>query len=200
MFLILFLNVKLVVKLVAIFLIYLFRFNFKFGFRFRNSRLPVFYLIVIGIGILNWILSSELLNINYSISFFMGVSFWLLCILAMHQVKLSVEQNSEPVIHQTIVVFFLVNAFASILVYALIVLKTGAINPYLYQGEYQKYFIGTGDYIRGISFDTSTTNAVLKSRRTIKNAATAMQAPATIIQNTFIGHPASFHRHWNEAG
>jgi hypothetical protein len=160
-FLILFLNVKLVVKLVAIFLIYLFRFNFKFGFRFRNSRLPVFYLIVIGIGILNWILSSELLNINYSISFFMGVSFWLLCILAMHQVKLSVEQNSEPVIHQTIVVFFLVNAFASILVYALIVLKTGAINPYLYQGEYQKYFIGTGDYIKGISFDTSTTNAVL---------------------------------------
>jgi len=160
-FLILFLNVKLVVKLVAIFLIYLFRFNFKFGFRFRNSRLPVFYWIVIGIGILNWILSSGLLNINYSISFFTGVSFWLLCILAMHQVKLSVEQDSEAVIHQTIVVFFLVNAFASVLVYTLIVLKTGAINPYLYQGEYQKYFIGTGDYIKGISFDTSTTNAVL---------------------------------------
>jgi hypothetical protein len=160
-FLILFLNVKLVVKLVAIFLIYLFRFNFKFGFRFRNSRLPVFYWIVIGIGILNWILSSGLLNINYSISFITGISFWLLCILAMHQVKLSVEQDSEAVIHQTIVVFFLVNAFASVLVYTLIVLKTGAINPYLYQGEYQKYFIGTGDYIKGISFDTSTTNAVL---------------------------------------
>jgi len=79
----------------------------------------------------------------------------------MHQVKLSVEQDSEAVIHQTIVVFFLVNAFASVLVYTLIVLKTGAINPYLYQGEYQKYFIGTGDYIKGISFDTSTTNAVL---------------------------------------
>ena len=44
---------------------------------------------------------------------------------------------------------------------ALIIHETGAINPYRYQGEYQKYFIGTGDYIRGLTFDTSTTNAVL---------------------------------------
>jgi hypothetical protein len=28
---------------------------------------------------------------------------------------------------------------------------------------YQKYFIGTGDHIRGITFDTSTTNAVLNA-------------------------------------
>lgn len=81
----------------------------------------------------------------------------------MHQVKLCVEQSSEAVIHRTIIAFFLLNALISISTYIIIVIKTGAINPYLYQGEYQKYFIGTGDYIRGISFDTSTTNAVLNS-------------------------------------
>ena len=31
------------------------------------------------------------------------------------------------------------------------------------KGHYQKYFIGTGDYIKGITFDTSTANAVLNA-------------------------------------
>ena len=81
----------------------------------------------------------------------------------MHQVKLSVEQNSTAVIHQTLLVFFVMNAVVSIVFYLIIVFKSGTINPYLYQGEYQKYFIGTGDYIKGISFDTSTTNSVLNA-------------------------------------
>ncbi|MGN6339369.1 MAG: hypothetical protein ACTHML_00245 [Ginsengibacter sp.] len=161
LFLVLFLNVKLVVKLVAVFLIYLLQFNFRFYFKIRNSRLPVFYLVVIGIAIFNWVLTAGFTNINYTIAFLTGIFFWTLCILAMHQLKLSVEQNAEVVIHRTIIVFFLLNALISISTYVIIVIQTGAINPYLYQGEYQKYFIGTGDYIRGISFDTSTTNAVL---------------------------------------
>ena len=163
LFLILFLNVKLVIKLAAIFLIYLLQFNFKFDFKTRNSRLPIFYLVVIGIGIFDWILTMGFTNINYTIAFFTGILFWVLCILAMHQVKLSVEQKPGAVIHRTIIAFFLLNALISIFTYLIIVIKTGAINPYLYQGEYQKYFIGTGDYIKGISFDTSTTNAVLNA-------------------------------------
>ncbi len=161
LFLILFLNVKLVVKLAAILLIYLLQFNFRFDFKIRNSRLPIFYLVVIGIAIFNWIFTAGFTNLNYSIAFFSGIFFWTLCILALHQVKLCVEQSSEPVIHRTIIALFLLNALISISTYIIIVIKTGAINPYLYQGEYQKYFIGTGDYIKGISFDTSTTNAVL---------------------------------------
>ena len=161
LFLILFLNVKLVVKLAAILLIYLLQFNFRFDFKIRNSRLPIFYLVVIGIAIFNWIFTAGFTNLNYSIAFLSGIFCWILCILALHQVKLCVEQSSEPVIHCTIIAFFLLNALISISTYIIIVIKTGAINPYLYQGEYQKYFIGTGDYIKGISFDTSTTNAVL---------------------------------------
>ena len=161
LFLVLFLNVKLVVKLAAIALIYLLQFNFKLDFKIRNSRLPIFYLAVIGIAIFNLILTAGFTNINYTIAFLTGTFFWTLCILAMHQLKLCVEQSSEAVIHRTIIAYFLLNALISISTYVIIVIKTGAINPYLYQGEYQKYFIGTGDYIKGISFDTSTTNAVL---------------------------------------
>ena len=162
-FLVLFLNVKLVVKIAAIVLIYLLQFNFKFSFKWRESRLPLFYIFAIAIAIFNWFLLAGFSNINYSVAFCAGVFFWALCILAIHQVKLFVEQNSPAVIHKTLVVFFLLNAVVSLGVFGLIIFKTGAINPYLYQGEYQKYFIGTGDYIRGISFDTSTTNAVLNA-------------------------------------
>jgi hypothetical protein len=163
LFLVLFLNVKLIVKVAAIVLIYLLNFNFKFGFQRRNSRLPFFYLAVIGIGIFNWLLLAGFSSINYTVACVTGIFFWTLCVLAIHQVKLFVERDSQVVIHKTLIVFFLLNAFVSLAAFAVIVVKTGAINPYLYQGDYQKYFIGTGDYIRGISFDTSTTDAILNA-------------------------------------
>ena len=43
LFLILFVNVKLVVKLVALVFIYVLNPDFHFGFRYKNSRLPFFY-------------------------------------------------------------------------------------------------------------------------------------------------------------
>lgn len=162
-FLILFLNVKLVLKLAAIVLIYLFRFNFQFGFRTQHSRLPLFYPIVIFIVFVNWLILMGFSDINYSIACVAGAGLWILCLLAMHQLKLVVEKTSAQIIHQTIMAFFILNAMVSLTVYLIIAFKTGAINPYLYQGEYQKYFIGTGDYLKGISFDTSNTNSVLNA-------------------------------------
>lgn len=162
-FLVLFLNVKLVVKLAAIVLIYLFRFNFQFRFRTQHSRLPLFYLVIILIGLINFLLLAGSSSINYYIVCFAGLCLWILCLLAMQQVKLAVEKQSVQVIHRTIIAFFILNAMVSLGIYFVIVYKTGAINPYLYQGEYQKYFIGTGDYIKGISFDTSNTNSVLNA-------------------------------------
>ncbi len=162
-FLLLFLNVKLIVKLAAIILIYILQPDFKFGFRIRNSRLPLFYLFIIGIGILDYLIIPGAKSLNYSIVVITGIAFWMLSILAIHQVKLSVELHDPYVIQKTISVFFVINAIISLGTLLVIIVKTGAINPYLYQGEYQLYFIGTGDYIRGISFDTSTTNAVLNA-------------------------------------
>ncbi|MDB5141812.1 MAG: hypothetical protein JWQ66_525 [Mucilaginibacter sp.] len=163
LFLVLFLNVKLAVKIPAIALIYLLQFDFKFGFSFKNSRLPLFYLLAIAISVLNWVISMHYFNLNYNLVLLTGVCFWVLCILAMHQVKLFVENNDIETIHRTIIVFFILNAVLSFCNLAAIIIETGSINPYTYQGQYQKYFIGTGDYIRGITFDTSTTNAVLNA-------------------------------------
>jgi hypothetical protein len=163
LFLLLFLNVKLAIKVPAIALIYLLQFNFKFGFKFKNSRLPLFYPLIILVAVAGFIINGYYTNFNYNLVFITGIGFWLICILAIHQVKLSVEKNSVAVIHRTIVLFFIINTIASILNLAFIVLETHAFNPYTYQGQYQKYFISTGDFVKGITFDTSTTNAVLNA-------------------------------------
>jgi len=163
LFLLLFLDVKMGVKIAAIVIIYLFRFNFKFGLSFKNSRLPLFYPLVMLIPFVSMVINKRYTNPDYLLVFITGIGFWLLCLLAIHQVKLAVENNDTEVIHRTLLVFFILNAVVCFGNYVAIVWETGAINPYRFQGEYQKYFIGTGDYIRGITFDTSTTNAALNA-------------------------------------
>lgn len=162
-FLLLFLNVKLAIKIPAIVLIYALQFDFKMGFSLKNSRLPLFYPIAIIIAVVNGLLNLHAENTNYLLVWLTGISFWLLCMLAIHQIKLAVERNTVEVIHRTIVVFFIINAVFSLFNLLAIILEIHNINPYTYQGGYQKYFIGTGDYIKGITFDTSNTNAILNA-------------------------------------
>lgn len=162
-FLLLFCQVKLLLKIVAVIIMYILRADFRFGFRMRNSRLPLFYPMIILVAFINLLLTGLFTNWRYDTAFALGIGYWCLCLLAMHQVKLSVESMNSKTLENTLLVFFLLNAIVSLSVYAGIVIETGTINPYRYQGDHQKYFIGTGDYIKGISFDTSTTNAVLNA-------------------------------------
>ena len=185
LFLILFMDVKLAVKVAAIILIYLLQFDFKFGFNFKNSRLPLFYLCAIGIAVVDWLIGRNF-ALNYDLVLATGIGFWLLCILAMHQVKLSVNRHDTETIYRTIIIFFLLNAAVSLLNIGVIIYQTGHLNPYTYQGQYQKYFIGTGDYIKGLTFDTSTTNAVLNAFGVIyflnkKNAAMMLLCMAVML-------------------
>lgn len=161
LFLLLFLNIKLPVKVTAVLFIYLSRFNFNFGFKLNNSRLPLFYLLIIPIAFTGLFINRDYINDNYLLVFFTGIGFWLLAILAIHQVKLSVEETPAALIHQTIVAFFIINAIVSVCNLAVIMHATGSINPYTFKGLNQQYFINSGDYIKGVTFDISSTNAAL---------------------------------------
>ena len=163
LFLLLFLNVKLVVKIIAVVLIYILRFNFRFGFRLRFSRLPLFYIGVIVIALIDLVAYGLYTNLHYDLTLLTGIFSWLICILAIHQLKLSVDTVALDKLHRTLLVFFVVNAAVSFINMFAIISETGALNPYLYQGQFQKYFIGTGDHIRGVFFDTSTTNALINA-------------------------------------
>lgn len=160
-FLVLFLNIKLEVKLLAILFIYLFQFDFKFGFSFKNSRLPLFYLLTIPIALAGLVITKSYQNANYWLVFVTGIGFWVLAILAVHQVKLAVEKNETETIHRTITLFFLVNALFSIGNLLLIIWRIHDPNPYTYKGLHQLYFINTGDNIKGLTFDISSTNGAL---------------------------------------
>ncbi|MES2274832.1 MAG: hypothetical protein V4592_02340 [Bacteroidota bacterium] len=162
-FLVLFLNIKLPVKIIAIMLVYALQFNFKFGFKLKNSRLPLFYLLIIPIAFLGLIINKNYQYPNYLLLFFTGIGFWLMSILAVHQIKLMVEKTDIETINRTIIAFFIINAVISLTNLVFIMYQTGSINPYTFRGLYQTYFINTGDDIKGITFDISSTNAVLSA-------------------------------------
>ena len=159
-FLVLIMDVKLVVKGLALVFICLVQPDFKFGFNIKNSRLPLFYLIVIGIAILDFIIFPDFSS-NYILVVLTGILIWLGCILAVHQIKLLVERTDITILHNTILVFFVLNIIFSLINLSAILLEIGLRNPYLYQGQFQKYYLNTGDFIKGLSYDTSTTNAVI---------------------------------------
>ncbi|MBC7399353.1 MAG: hypothetical protein H7289_05355 [Mucilaginibacter sp.] len=163
LFLVLFLDVKLAVKVVAICLIYLLNLDFKFGFKLKGSRLPLFYPLIIVLAIVSYLLNGRYTNLNYNLVFITGIGFWLVSVLAIHQIKLAVERNTVAVINQTIIILFIINAAVSLLNIGVIIIHTHALNPFTYQGEYQKYFISTGDFIKGLTFDSSITNSVLNA-------------------------------------
>jgi hypothetical protein len=163
LFLVLFLNVKIYCKIAAVVLIYILRPDLRFGFRRKGSRLPLFYPGIVLIGLLDWLFYGLYGDLHYTIALADGIFLWALCLLAIHQLKLSVERNHATVLHHTLLVFFVINAAVSFLVLIKIMIVSGTINPYTYQGEFQKYFINTGDYIKGLSFDTSHTNAIINA-------------------------------------
>ncbi len=137
-FLILIMDVKLVVKGLALVFICFMQPDLKFGFSLKNSRLPLFYLIVIGIAILDFILFPDFSS-NYVLVVLTGILIWLACILAVHHIKLLVERTDITILHNTILVFFLLNIIFSLINLSAILLEIGFRNPYLYQGQYQKY-------------------------------------------------------------
>ncbi|MDB5230306.1 MAG: hypothetical protein JWN76_1111 [Chitinophagaceae bacterium] len=188
-FLLLVMNVKLVVKLVAILFIYLIRPNFHFGLKNSGSRLPLFYIAAPAIALFNFFIYRELWNIPYSVALIIAIGYCLIAFAVIHQLKLATEINSPLVISNTLILFFIINAAVSFLTLSRIMIETGNFNPYRYQGEFQKYFISTGDYIKGISFDTSTTNALINAAGVIyflnkKNIAMLLLCMATLLLTT----------------
>jgi hypothetical protein len=163
LFLVLFLDVKIVCKLGALVLIYLLRPDTRFGLKLRASRLPLFYVGAIVIALLDWLRYGLYADSHYNITLTCGLLSWIFCLLAVHQVKYAIERSDAAAVHRTLGVFFMINAAVSFLMLARIMIATGTLNPYLYQGYHQRYFLGTGDYIRGLSFDMSGTNAFINA-------------------------------------
>ncbi len=175
------LNVKLAIKIPAIILMVLIDPDFRFGLRFpfqtglpfgsrrkphtdssgQASRLPLFYPVMLALTIIFAVLNLHDSQPGYLPVFTAALFFWSCSLVLMHHAKRVTERQTPEIIERTLGFFFIVNGVVSAFQLLLIVKETGALNPFLYQGNHQKYFLGTGDYIRGVTGDNCTTNAVL---------------------------------------
>lgn len=161
LFLVLVMNVKLLVKIVAIIAILLLeRKSFSLRSFFRKPYV-LFYLSMIGVALVNLLLQYQNIQTPYLLVIGMGIMLWMIPAIAGLTVYNMVQKGDLEKMHRTVSLFFLVHValiFTSLL---LIILEIGTIDPYTYKGLNQKYYISTGDYIRGITFDDAVTTAMI---------------------------------------
>lgn len=163
LFLVLFLHVKMGVKVAAIILfLFIYRKDLLKN-NFLKQRFIWFYFAMIAIALFNLLISISSLSVNYMITVVTGISFWLLCIAAAAISFTFIQKTDSGKLHTTISLFFIINALFTIGQLLSFMWDAGSLNPYTYQGMNQKYFIGTGDLLRGITLDVSTTNAILNA-------------------------------------
>lgn len=164
LFLVLFLNVKLYVKMAAILLAFLLHRRIPRFREIRQKKWLGFYASMLALAVLQLLLSLPSLSLPALLSFGLGVVYWLLAMAAAWVLFLFVQQQPDKErLHHTATCFFLLNALIMGIVFASICWEAGVINPYTYEGLHRKYFISTGDFIHGITFDGSVTAALISA-------------------------------------
>ena len=163
-FLVLLVNVKLYSKVAAVLLGFCWHRRLPQFRELRQKRWLWFYGSMLLLAGIHLVLSFSSLSAPALLSFGLGFGYWLLAMAAAWLVYLFVErQKDKERLHRTATFFFLLNVVCIGIVFAGICRKTGTINPYTYEGEHRKYFISTGDFINGISFDGSVTAALISA-------------------------------------
>jgi hypothetical protein len=157
------LDVKMLVKCIAILVLLLIN---RQLFREKEIWRQPFtwsYWSMIVIAVFNLLLTIPSFSLNYAVAVLTGIGFWLLCIGAAFLNYWFVMRTGKEKLDQTLTLFFILNAAVSIVQLLFIMQAAGSVNPYTYQGEFQKYFINTGDRIKGITFDLSATNSFINA-------------------------------------
>ena len=163
LFLVFFLNVKLYIKIVAIFFaIFLHRKTPFLRTSFRKKWLW-FYLAMIGLAGINRLISLSSLSMQSLLAFALGCSYWLLAMAAAWQIFLFVQQEEREKLHRTAELFFFLHIVATLASFVWICWQAGTLNPYTFEGMHRKYFISTGDYITGISLEGSVATALINA-------------------------------------
>ena len=158
-FLILFLNVKFIFKLLALVFVILYCRNLKLGLSWKKSRLPQFYLAIILIELVKYVLFTRNYTLDYSLVFCLGILQWSISLLALHYIKLFIEKDDSGKVHNTVKAFFALNFLVSIF-FLLVLLIHPAWLSFWGQGTHLTFnHPSAGDAILGISFDASTINA-----------------------------------------
>jgi O-antigen/teichoic acid export membrane protein len=163
LFLVTFLNVKLYIKIVAIFFAIFLHRKTPFPKNAVRKKWLWFYLAMIGLAGINRLLSLSSLSMESLLSFGLGCSYWLLAMGAAWQIFLFVQEGEREKLHRTAELFFFLHIICTLASFAWICWQAGTLNPYTFEGMHRKYFISTGDYITGISLEGSVATALINA-------------------------------------
>ena len=160
-FLVLFLNVKFIVKVLAIIFMIAGTRNFKFGFSLKNSRLPLFYLFIILLELIKYLFVVRNYSLDYSLIFSLGILQCPLCLLSIHYLKLHIDRDNAGKTHDTIRAFFILNFLVSLFFLAILIIHPIWLTFWGHGADITFNNPSAGDTILGISFDTSTVNSTI---------------------------------------
>jgi hypothetical protein len=159
-FLVIFTVDKILLKFVGIAVIYLLHPDFKFRANLR--RIPLFYLLLVGLEILKFFLFNRDFGKGHLASFSVGCIFWLMAFLAIHQFRTIVDTTDQPRIHRTLKLFFAINVAISIINLVVVIYQSGNIDPYRLI-ESPVYGNSTGDHIKGLFMGPSYINMMINT-------------------------------------
>lgn|SRR5690554_4738517 len=154
------LNVSLSIKLLGILILLARNYLFK---RKKNESvdIPKFYFYIIIFSIVQYIIQMNYFETDEIIKKVLSIGYWGIAWLILYQLKKMINNQDLTRIKNTINLFFIINIFVSGINLLKIIFEIGEINPFLYAENDFQYHMSTGDYIKGITFDTSTTNAII---------------------------------------
>src|SRR5690606_29126294 len=160
-FLLLFLNVKFVIKLAAILFIVAYSKKFKFGDLFKTSRFPIFYALIIVIEPFKYLVITRNFSFNYATVFCLGMLQWIFSLVALYYIRLIIEKDSVQKLHNTIKVFFVINFLVSLFFLSLLLFQPSLLTFWGHGSDISFSHPSAGDTILGVSFDASTVNAAI---------------------------------------
>jgi hypothetical protein len=163
LFLVLILNVKLYIKVLAILFALIIHWKTPVSRELFRKKSLWFYGSMIILASVNLVLSFSSLSVPALLAFGCGVGYWLLAMAAARFLFLFVQQGERKKLHRTAETFFQLSAIAVLVSFLRICIESGSANPYTYEGEHRKYFISTGDLVTGISLDGSVTTALISA-------------------------------------
>lgn len=162
-FLVLLLNVKLIIKLLA-FLVIAISTHRRISFKdMLQQKQLFFYAGVICIGAINYLLTIKNTSLNAALATGFGIFLWVICAAASYYLYQIVQSEKKERLYSTIDLFFIAHIAVVFLNIIRIMIECGDINPYTYKGLNQKYYISTGDFVSGISFDSPVTTAMISA-------------------------------------
>lgn len=122
---------------------------------------PLFYILIAAVEIIKLLFFNHDFSQAHIISFVVGESYWIMCLLAFVVLATEIKRTAVQTIEKTLTIFFFINFFWSLGNLMHVMLLAHTINPY--SSTLLAYGNSTGDYIKGIFMGPCYINAFVNS-------------------------------------